>query len=686
MERQTKSVLKKECIYITGHESDYGFFQTIEKEVIEVWDCKIYENDGSYEDLHDHFMQLEQMNLVILLVSKQFLLEENFAKNTEFLYIKEKEIPVLPILVEDGLERAFDSICGDIHLLARNSTDYMQNLTTHLEEIFGDDELFEKIPSVFWAEFFLSYRKKDRQYALQLLRLLHSFSCCEDVSIWFDDFLTLGENYDEEIDDYLANSDLFLLAVTPSLLEEGNYVMNIEYPRAKELGKQILPIELIPTDKGLLYEKYENLPAVIDARDIASLERICKEILQKINREPAPITAEKEYYLGQAYLKGIGVEINHELGLRLLSSSAENGCLRASNYLSGMYLSGDGVERDYEKARYWRELNVTFLEQLEMEGDIEWARSLAVSLLNLSDCCIRVGDMAEAKKRLEQLTPISEYLQREGIQGTATNLGNVWMRLGMLCAQNNQLDEAFEYYCKAEQILEMVYHHNETPQSIRSYAQLLGMQGEYCISLHEKNGNIAHLHKAVQYFEKAKSLWKKLLEAYRRKEAAPSLGLACYCLGETYEKILIQEPNFVNRFKYAQMAREQYGQIYDLRDLCPKEQVIDGMYRYATITNVLGGLCESAKDIKGARNCYKETCDVYRQVCRAEGKEEYFIGLATADVNYAVVGVEVPDKDYLEEALEIMDALCERQPLNERYAGFRMTIIQRINAWPKNLG
>ena len=83
----------------------------------------------------------------------------------------------------------------------------------------------------------------------ELMRLIHKDDFCRDVAIWYDEFLTPGESFNDVIADAMKKSDLFALTVTPDLVNEKNYVMTEEYPKARENGKKVLPAVLKkPTD------------------------------------------------------------------------------------------------------------------------------------------------------------------------------------------------------------------------------------------------------------------------------------------------------------------------------------------------------------------------------------------------------------------------------------------------------
>ena len=81
-------------------------------------------------------------------------------------------------MVEKGLEQSFKSICGEKQLLDRTNDDptsipYKKKLEDYLSVVLIGAELSEKIRRAFDAYIFLSYRKKDRKVAQELMRTIH---------------------------------------------------------------------------------------------------------------------------------------------------------------------------------------------------------------------------------------------------------------------------------------------------------------------------------------------------------------------------------------------------------------------------------------------------------------------------------------------------------------------------------
>lgn len=667
-ERDTHPVIKKQNVFITGHPADSRWFAVLADDVLNLWDCKVYvDADQQPEDLEDHYLSLNGMNLVILVITENFLMTENKARDVDFPYLMEKKIPVLPIVLKEGMEIAFNSICGDLHLLNKSAADYVPKLQDHLSKLFGDDELHGEVQNAFAGAAFLSYRKKDREHALQLMNLIHQFDQCLDLAIWYDDFLTLGEDYDEEIDYHLNRGQIFILAVTPNLLEEGNYVLSIEYPNAVRLGKKIIPVELIATDRKTLREKFPGLPECVPVGDVLTLERVLSETKQELHMESNPPSVENDYLLGQAYLKGICVEINRQRGIDLLMKAAEKDHFRAAYELGFLYGNGNGVAIDYEKERYWLSKCVELARKgFDTEGGVRWAVTLALDLLNLSDCYYNLHKIREAKELLLQELEISIWLWKQGTLGTGSNPGNAWLRLGRIAVDEGDYPTAEAYYQKAEEILTTLYQCNETEQAAKSMALVLGMEGELCALRFNMEGEIAYLFREIAYMEKAEAVQKRLVEVYRQQAGIPNLVSFYINLGEAYGKCgeLSQDPE--ERLSFYEKARDSFWEGYQYRELTP-DAAWNCLYGYAINTRLAGMERERRGETETALKLYQEAFAVHEDMCKARGEIADFFAVANVYVNLATVGRETYDRELLMEACGIFEMLHEKYPENQSF-------------------
>lgn len=362
--RGQSSAQGKPRVYFCCHHDDFEeYFDSISDSILKISDCAIYYRDGeesaSFLSAEDMSAVFSQIKLFVIPVTRKFLSEPNSAREAEFKFATEHHIPVLPLLQEAGIEHDFNKYCGDLHLIDQDASrnmfsGYEEQLAKFIKRVLLDDTLTQKIRMAFDAYIFLSYRKKDREAAHQLMRLIHQNEFCRDVAIWYDEFLVPGENFNDGIHDALIKSRLFALAVTPHLLEEDNYVMKIEFPMAKGANKPILAVKLEQTDSEQMARYYDGLDCLVDAAETQRIaEALKKALLDEAGDSPAPVhddDAEHLFLIGLAYLCGIDVEKDAERAVSLIERASDAGLDEAKQKLVDMYLLGDGVKRDTRRA------------------------------------------------------------------------------------------------------------------------------------------------------------------------------------------------------------------------------------------------------------------------------------------------------------------------------------------------
>ncbi|MBO5065029.1 MAG: SEL1-like repeat protein [Clostridia bacterium] len=218
------------------------------------------------------------------------------------------------------------------------------------------------------------------------MKLIHSNPDCRDIAIWFDEFLTPGESFKEGIDKILHNSQLFTLLVTPNILEEPNFVMGEEYPAAQKSGINILPAEMVETDKNALKEKYRDIPECVNPEATEFYTQLLDSVTKIATQ--ANNTPEHNFLIGLAYLDGIDVEVNREFALELITSAAEAGLPEATEKLRDMYFIGVGVQLDYRKAVVWAEKYADYMVETygeECPDTLTAIHNLAISYSNLGE-------------------------------------------------------------------------------------------------------------------------------------------------------------------------------------------------------------------------------------------------------------------------------------------------------------
>lgn len=325
----------KPRVYFTCHPADFGFcFDTISKEIFRVHNAAIYYKDDMSEEVEEKYKDsdLAQMNLFVIPVTRRLLTEPNVVIDSELAFAKENEIPILPLVMESDIVDLYSqpSKFGDIQYLDLCVEDdtaisWRTKLERFLSKLFVSNELHKRIKEAFDGYVFLSYRKKDRHYANQLMKIIHSYPEYRDIAIWYDEFLSPGDNFRDEINKSIENSRMFALLVTPSVLEEPNFVMTEEYPAAKNSKKAILPAQMELTDRNLLSIKYNDIPECADPSNKALFKEHLEGALGFIARPENDTDPEHLFLIGMAYRDGIEVEVDRKKARELFKLAADAG-------------------------------------------------------------------------------------------------------------------------------------------------------------------------------------------------------------------------------------------------------------------------------------------------------------------------------------------------------------------------
>ena len=163
-----------------------------------------------------------------------------------------------------------------------------------------------------------------------------------------------GEDFNEGIKTELENSLVFMIVLTPSILEGENYIKIVEYPIAHSLRKSVVPVEMVPTDRTEIQTSFPNIPEVINILDVKKLKAFIVSVLKENGIVVKERDAERDFYIGYAFLKGLYVEKNISNALKMIESSANAGFLDAIAMMASVYKYGDGCEIEYRKAVAWQ--------------------------------------------------------------------------------------------------------------------------------------------------------------------------------------------------------------------------------------------------------------------------------------------------------------------------------------------
>lgn len=646
----------KPRVYFTGHPLDLpAYREDIFADILQTQNCAIYydEDEVSDADREDLLRELEQMQLIVIPVTSRFLYQPNRALDLEFPFAMEHHIPVLPLMQEQDLEAAFNEKCGDLQMLNKNDPDptalpYREKLEKFLSSVLVGDELAEKVRAAFDAYVFLSYRKKDRKYAQELMRLIHKNDFCRDIAIWYDEFLTPGENFNEAIAEALNKCSLFTLAVTPNVVEPGNYVMSLEYPEAKKSGKPILPVELVPTDREVLHSSFEDIPPCADAHDEPALSAALLAAVQKLAIRENDGSPEHNFFIGLAYLNGIDVEVDRSRAISLITGAAQSGLPEAMEKLVGMYRSGDGVKRDYRAAIGWQERLVDFRrEQFEESGAENSGLDLARELWNLGDYQEEIADLPAAGQVYERMRSVCEELNVQyGSEMIKRYLSISYSSLGDISRAEGRLAEAKDYYLQTLGLFRQLAGEVRTAYS----------RSDLSIS-YERLGNISRvegrLAEAKEYYLQSLKLRRQLAEETGTVEERRGLSISYDNLGDIGRaegRLTEAKDCYLRSLKLRRELVEETETVEDRRNLL------------VSYTN-LGKISEAEGRLTEAKEYYLQSLELDKQLAQETGTVQAQLDVAVGctilgDIS-KVEGGLAEAKDYYLQSMGIFKKIVE---------------------------
>ena len=349
---------KKVSIYVSYCSKDLEQVRRLAKRILAKNSAIIYfrrydlDPNVNFDDLK---VMISQSQVTVVLVTPNYL-EKNSNEedyNKEYQYLKSSHIPFLPIITIGVSQAEYEKTFGTIQYLDLDQHDTTQiSIDKKLENYFklyiiqDDDYMVAK--SAFKNYVFLSYRKKDRAEALKLIDEIHKNEECQDIAIWYDEFLVAGEAFEKKLERKLKKCNALLLCVTPNLVNEDNYVRQVEYKYAHEVHKTVLPIKAVDTSLTKLKQVFIDIPDPVEANEASS------SLIKITKVEAKKTTPRKMYALGLAYLFGIEVEINRRIALSYLEKAASKGYIDALRFLADIYMNGNGVIRDLDKAKEYK--------------------------------------------------------------------------------------------------------------------------------------------------------------------------------------------------------------------------------------------------------------------------------------------------------------------------------------------
>ncbi|MCR5348904.1 MAG: toll/interleukin-1 receptor domain-containing protein [Bacilli bacterium] len=255
------------------------------------------------EDFPDIFADV---SLVVLCLSLASFGGDDFAFKDIIAYCQEKGIPILPCsFASQYTQQRFNEIYPSVHclFLPRNKDQSVPILKKALNFFYAKMEgsPFHDLKKSFAGRGFLSYRKKDRPLVDKVQALLFKNQRLMGTVLWFDEMLTAGQIYVDEIFQAIDESEAVVFLITPNIFEEGNYVRDVEFPYAKKTKKAMVAVCFEEVDRLRLAKFFPGMPTPI--RVDLEEEKAVQALVEAFGH-PLPEKGEDAYRIGMAYEHG----------------------------------------------------------------------------------------------------------------------------------------------------------------------------------------------------------------------------------------------------------------------------------------------------------------------------------------------------------------------------------------------
>lgn len=651
LKKNTRTVNKKKKLLIIGEQKDSEFFEKIANSVFNCYyHYEIYyEVSNGCHDENNNVLDnidinefIKEVDLIIPVISNSFLSGSSLSLINHIQHEKS----ILPIVVDEISEDIFNEQVGFYHLLYFNDQTFSEKLEHFINEDFDpyrplvENPALNKLMS--HPNIFLSYRKKDHTKALELLNIIHSQPKFEALSVWYDDFLVAGENYNDNIDTQLKSCDFMVMCITKNILEPDNYVLKVEYPKAIALGKKIIPIAMEEIDVVLLEKLCPRIGTVISVSDTSKICSAFSKVIDDLNIKLKSLTPEEMGQLGKFYLEGKGgFERNYSLGIEFLRKAAILGdsfsCEHWGQMLAGYEYEGL-VRINYQEAVefLFRSLNSSYTNFRNSISDKKplnlidnFGNMAGITARDLYTICkYKINNIDLAVLSLDKYFNVALLLQNEGIFSAIINVGFAYLQYGILHKELGDHEVAMHFFEKATPKLKFIAETNYNKVACEEYSLLLMERAELREVLKNQN-------------------YKEIIQDY--KEATEQL---VFCVEEfsTYQNIL--------------------------------ERVIGGWYMY--VYNL-----ESSVDSIEKMNIIKESYSHIYNGLKSLGDFQSAYSSQLKALNAVALAcsfVDVPNKELLEYAKREAEIAKELSPDKHILEKLIEQISIRIMIWPINYG
>lgn len=363
------------------------------------------------------------------------------------------------------------------------------------------------------------------------MRTIHNIHSLRNVSIWYDEFISSGENWSGRIGEAIKNSDVFLLMITPSITETDNYVIREEYLAARKYNKKIVSAQkasssLHLVDKERLQHIFPELKIYVDGDNAEELEKALFEL-----GEYQEDSAEQEFLIGMAFFNGIEVEKDNEKAISLILGAAKKNLPDAINKLADMYWNGDGIAVNYENSILCRKQLVELYEHnlAETKSSDDVLEYINV-LEKLTSCLYDLNSFRDSMKYGKKLVAFLERIS------TSSQTFEFYKYLGLaydLCGKNGRrlglFDESLKFTKKYYAFMLDRYNEDSTVINYHNLAVVYERLGDTYYS-------IGDYEYAIEAYQKAVEINGEIDAELQSINSADALSASLLAVGDVYTR------------------------------------------------------------------------------------------------------------------------------------------------------
>ena len=406
------------------------------------------------DDKSTYYEYLKEFNLFIFPISYSFLSNKSIARDIDFVFALKNNYPILPIIVEPGLEGILGKKFNSFHILDKlininNQNEYRQILKYFFEKVLPSKNNDIEIEKILSSYVYIINNDNDLHYVNKISKIIHKDN--KNIGIYHCNSSIEYENNIEKEKEKIMKSSAVILIVSSNVVNYSNTALYEKYQIAEQLSKPILPIIVDGCNTKTLENKLTSLPKIIEINNTDSL---LGQINTYCKNQPLSDNIIGLYNNGLAYLFSIGVNKDFEYGVKQLEEAASKKHIPSIQFLSDMYSYGLFTDIDYKKSIYYKNLELKYSNN---ENDEQL-------LIALGDLYYKDKEYYLSRKYYQKCYELVK--NRYGVSDLHTI--SIYHSLGKAYLKTNKLKKALSvfYKCSEQRKILLSEEHPDTLESL----------------------------------------------------------------------------------------------------------------------------------------------------------------------------------------------------------------------------